>query len=96
MAAGDLSIVSTAVTTADYVSLTDGAGFTGGSFQVDVGGLPVRLAIAAAKPAVGVDTYILLTRGMVFPVSAMQAGVQVWGLAHEAACKVRYSKISRA
>jgi len=96
MAAGDLSTVQVGLITTSYTLIADGATYTGGAITCDVTGLSIRLAYAAAAPAVGSDDFILLTRGMVWPVSALQAGFKIYGLAHEAATKARASRISRA
>lgn len=96
MATGDVTILSQAVDTTQYVQVFDGAAFTGGTLQVDDNKAPVRIQVAAGQPAVGSDTYFIL-KGEFPPLvlSAVQAGVKVWAMGHNSVAKVRFIEITR-
>lgn len=96
MATNDVTILSQAVDTTQYVQVFDGAAFTGGTLQVDDNKAPVRVTVAAAQPAVGIDTYFIL-KGEFPPLQLVnvQAGVKVWAMGHSGPAKVRFIEIAR-
>jgi len=80
MATGDITAAAVALTDADYVLLADGATVATLGIQLNYSGGPIRVAFAAAKPAVDVTTYIVLGGSTPPFREVLSAGTKVWGL----------------
>ena len=96
MATGDVTAVSVALVTANYTLLADGATVATVGIQLDYSGVPIRIAFAAAAPAVNSDDYLVLSQKIPPFREALSAATQVWGLPlFDSATKARVYRIAR-